>query len=107
METAADVIGKAKGTRGRKDASKQEATTKPSVIKERIEELVRGYKKAQDASEASSDAIKKAAEDSGYNTKAVRAFIVARAGESFEERKRDCEQQMELFDNIGLLSGPK
>lgn len=107
MQAVDEVINKAKGARARKDADKQEATTKPLVIKDRIEELVHGYNAAKEAAEHSSEAIKKAAEDSGYNSAAVRKFVVARAGESYEEKKRDVEQQLELFDNIGLLSGSK
>ncbi len=101
MDAATVANGAIKKARGRKDSEKQEAVTKPQVIEKRIEELVRGYRAAQDAAEDSSNAIKKAAEDSGYNTKSVRALVVARAGESFQEKKRDLEQQMELFSEVG------
>lgn len=101
METAADVIGKAKGTRGRKDASSQEGVTKPQVLAKKINELVKLYKEAHASGEVFSDAVKAAAEASGYNAKNVRALVTALAGESFEEKKRDVDQQYELFDEIG------
>ena len=40
MQTAGEVIDKAKGTRGRKDASKQEGATRPDVVEKKIDELV-------------------------------------------------------------------
>ena len=101
MQTAVEVIEKAKGARGRKDADKQESVTKPQEIEKRIDNLVQGYKAAKDAAEESSEAIKAAAEVSGYNAKAVRALVVARAGEAFEEKKRDVAQQYELFEEVG------
>lgn len=87
--------------RGRKDAAKQEAVTKPEVIEGRIDELVWLHKAAAEASNDESEAIKAAAEASGYNAKAVRAIVVARAGENFAEKKRDLEQQLELFEEVG------
>lgn len=101
MDAATEVINKAKGARGRKDADKQESVTKPQEIEKRIDHLVQGYKDAKAAAEQSSEDIKAAAEASGYNAKAVRALVVARAGEQFEEKKRDVAQQYELFEEVG------
>ena len=100
-----DAIGKAKGARGRKDADKQESVTKPQEIEKRIDELVRGYNAAQEAAEASSDAIKAAAEASGYNVKNVRSLVIARVKDTVQERRRDAEQQLELFNEVGALGG--
>ena len=97
-----NAISKAKG---RKDADKQEAVTRPKIIAERIEELVRGYSAAKDAAEASSEAIKAAAEASGYNTKSVRALVAARFTDTVDERRRDADQQLELFNEVGALGG--
>jgi hypothetical protein len=101
MESVAEVIGKAKGTRARKDASKQEGVTQPQVIAKKIDELVKLYKEAHASGEVFSDAVKAAAEASGYNAKAVRSLVVARAGESFLDKKRDVDQQYELFEEVG------
>src|ERR1035437_10234004 len=96
-----EVISKAKGTRGRKDASKQEGITKPQEVEKRVDNLVKLYKEAHASGEVFSDAVKAAAEASGYNSKAVRSLVVARAGESFADKKRDVDQQFELFDEVG------
>lgn len=97
METVSDVIDKAKGARGRKDADKQEAVTKPEVVAKKLKNLIELYKVAQSASTDFSDAVKATGEASGYNTKAVRSLVVAKAGESFEEKKRNVDQQYKLF----------
>jgi len=92
--------GRTRG-QGRKDADKQPAVKKPKVIADRIDELVRLHNKASEASEAAKDAVAKAAEDSGYLASAVRKLVTARAGEDFEKKHREVEQQYELFDEVG------
>lgn len=87
--------------RGRQDADKQTAAKKPKVIAERVDELAKLHNLAQEAAARSKDAIAKAAEDSGYLASAVRKLVVARAGEKFEEKHREVEQQFELFDEVG------
>lgn len=92
--------GKDKG-KGRMDADRQPAVKKPKVIAERIDELVRLHVKAGEASEDAKAAITKAAEDSGYLASAVRKLVTAKAGEKFEEKHREVEQQLELFEEVG------
>ena len=92
--------GRTRG-QGRKDADKQPAVKKPKVIADRIDELVRLHNRSKEASDDSSTAITKAAEDSGYLAAAVRKLVTARAGEKFEEKHREVEQQYELFDEVG------
>jgi len=96
QQAAARTRGK-----GRMDADKQPAVKKPKVIHDRIDELVRLHNKASEASEDVKTAITKAAEDSGYLASAVRKIVTARAGEKFEEKHREVEQQAELFDEVG------
>jgi hypothetical protein len=86
--------------KGRMDADKQPAVKKPKVIAERIEELVELHNKAQAAGERAKEAITKAAEDSGYLAAAVRKIVTAKAGEKFEEKHREVEQQLELFEEV-------
>jgi ABC-type branched-subunit amino acid transport system substrate-binding protein len=93
--------GTQRKVRGRKDADKQEAITQPEVVSEKIDELVRLYGASQSAGVEFSDAVKAAAEASGYNVAAIRKFVVARAGENFAEKKRDLAQQLELFEECG------
>lgn len=92
--------GRAKG-KGRMDADKTPAVKQPKVISERLDELVRLHQKAKTATEAAADAITKAGEDSGYLASSVKKLVVAKAGDKFEEKHREVEQQHELFDEVG------
>ena len=87
--------------RGRKNADKQEAVTKPQVVEAKIDDLVVLHKAAVTAAEEESEAIKKCAEESGYNAGAIKKLVVARAGDKFQEKKRDIGQQYELFEEVG------
>ena len=86
---------------GRKGPDKQELVTKPDVIKKGIDNLVTLHHHAAAASEQLNDAVKALAEKSGYNASAVRKFMLARAGEKYEEMKKLAEQQLELFSEVG------
>lgn len=86
--------------KGRMDADKQPAVKRPEVIAERIDELVTLHTKAQAAAEKAREAVTKAAEDSGFLASAVGKLVNARAGDKFEEKHREIEQQKELFDEV-------
>lgn len=101
MEAVDEVISKAKGTRGRKNAEKQEAVCKPEVVEKRMKELVRLHIASKEAATDESEAIKATAEASGYNASNIRALVVANAGDAFADKKRNVEQQYELFDEVG------
>lgn len=90
------------GVKGRKDAQKQEKVIDLKVVKDRLGELKSLKARAKEASTDYSEAIKKAAQDSGLNASAVRRFVDAAAGNSIEERKRDAEQLALLFDEVTL-----
>jgi uncharacterized protein (UPF0335 family) len=90
--------GKAAGRKGR---DKQEAVTKPEVVAEKIEHLERLAIKANEAAKDLSDAIKTLAEVSGYNASAIKALVAARVGDKFADKRRNAEQQLELFDEVG------
>ncbi len=101
MEAAAETDKAIRKAKGRKDAEKQGAVTKPDVIEKRIKELIRLHVAAKEAATDESEAIKAAAEASGYNASNIRSLVVARAGDNFVEKKRNVEQQYELFDEVG------
>ena len=84
--------------RGRQDADKQPAAKQPQIIADRLDELVELHNKAKAAGERAADAITKAAQGSGYLASAVRKLVTAKAGDKFEEKHREVEQQGELFD---------
>jgi hypothetical protein len=91
----------AKRSKGRKDADKQPAVTKPQVVSERIDEMVKLHAKSVDAATEAKEAVTKCAEESGYNAANVRKLVLARYGEKFPEVKRNIEQQAELFEEVG------
>lgn len=93
--------GRRKRAEGRKDDEKQPAVTKPQVVGERIEELVRLHGASVTAATEAKEAITKCAEDSGYNAANVRKLVLARYGEKFPEVKRNIDQQAELFEEVG------
>lgn len=93
--------GKGRSARGRKDAEKQEAVIKTKVVKDKIDELVRLKKSAEEAAACFNDAVKAAAEKSGLLASVVRSFVTARAGEDFEGAHRKIEQLALVFEEVG------
>ena len=93
-----DAHEKAAGRTGR---DKQQAVTKPQMVAEKIDHLEKLCVKAQEASKDYSDAVKKIAEQSGYIASNIRALVQARVKDKFGDKKRDAEQQLELFETVG------
>lgn len=83
---------------GRMDADRQPAVKKPEIVAKRLDELVELHHKAAAAAERAKEAITKCGEDSGFLASAVRKLVTAKAGDKFEEKHREVEQQVELFD---------
>lgn len=107
MDTSVETdkaIGKA---RGRKDADKQEQVIKTKFVVDRIADLCDLYSKAQATNDKLNDAIKAVAEQSGLLAATVRKFVVARAGENFEEAERKVVQLALIFDEIGPVKGSR
>lgn len=94
-------VGTRGRARGRKDADKQEQVIKTKIVKDRVDQLVQLKNNADSAATDFNDAVKKAAEDSGLLASSVRKFVVARAGEKFEEEQRKCTQLSLLFEEVG------
>ena len=67
----------------------------------RMDALVKLHHAAHSAGEELNDAVKVAAEESGFLASVVRKFVTAQAGENFEEAKRKCEQLSLCFEEIG------
>jgi hypothetical protein len=88
-------------TKARKDSEGQEAVIDLSAIKDRVDELISLHAAVRDASTDYSEAIKASAEKGGINARALRAYIRARASESYEKDKQYSEQLSLLFDELG------
>jgi len=100
MEQVETSKGNGKQPRGRQGADKQEAVLKSTVLKERMSQLVKLKTAADEASQNLNDAIKAAAEKSGFLASVVRKVVVAKAGEDFDGKKREVEQLEIAFEAV-------
>jgi hypothetical protein len=92
--------GKAK-VRGRKEKTgdHQEAIIKLDALSAAVlGTLVADYKHACEAGDTFSDGIKAQAEKAGIQSSVLRKFVVASAGENFDDKKRDAMQLSLLFE---------
>ena len=98
------TAGKQRKARGRKEktADHQESVIRITELSTAvINTLVADLKHAQEAAEGFADGIKAQAEKAGVQSSVLRKLITARAGENFEDRKRDAQQLALLFEEIG------
>lgn len=104
MERIGDVAERAvrtpRGARGRQDRSGQEKVIDKTKLVEKLPYLVKLHTSAKDAAKDLSDGIKKVAEQSGLLASVVRKIVVAKAGENFEEKKKEAEQLALMFDEV-------
>ena len=102
-----NVLDHPSRARGRRDNDGQEKTPEPKVVEKLMPNLLKLYEAKVAAGEALSDATKKAAEKSGFNTGALKKFVKARAeadgsdDDPFDDRKREAEQLVLLFEQVG------
>jgi hypothetical protein len=99
-EAAERVISKAKGAKGRKGKDHQEAALNNSELRELSQELVLLKKSADDAATDYGDAVKAAAEKTGYHASTIRSVIAALAGDDFDGRKGKAEQLSLAFEAL-------
>lgn len=92
------AISKAK--RGRIGKDKQEAALNNTVLRELSQELVLLKKSADDTAQDYSDAIKAAAEKTGYHASTIRSVITAISGDDFEGKKDKVEQLQLAFEAL-------
>ena len=101
MDTRTEGMETRRGARapkGRQDSSGDDAVIKHQVIADREVELVRLFKAADEAATDLSEALKKAAEDSGYNTATVRKRIASMAHDTFDAEKKKAAQLALIFE---------
>jgi len=79
----------------------QDAVIKLEPIRDRIEYLEQLYANARSAGDEFAEAVKAVAEEAGLLAAVVRKFVIARASEKFDEKKRQCEQLSLLFEDVG------
>jgi len=102
MDAAVDTgtNGKTRRRRStaRKDSSGQEAGMSKDVVIEKTPYLVKLHNSAKDAATDYSDGIKAIAEKAGVNAASLRAYVTAKAGDDFEEKKKHVAQMSFLFE---------
>lgn len=94
------AISKAKGPKGRKGKDRQEAALNNSELRDLSQELILLKKSADDAANDYGDAIKAAAEKTGYHASTIRSVIAALAGDDFEDKKGKAEQLSLAFEAL-------
>lgn len=91
-----------KPKRGRKPKMRkeggQEAVQGMKALDDKMAHMIERYTHAKEAATDFSDTVKAVAEQSGFLTKVVRQLVIAKAGEKFEDRKREVGQLSLLFD---------
>lgn len=101
--TAGGVEGTApgrRGARGRQDRSGQEKVIKTKELEDRLPHLISLKNKAADAAKDFSSAVKSVAEKSGLLASVVRKVVIAKAGDSFDEKKKEAEQLELVFGKV-------
>lgn len=99
-ESALDLKPGSRGRRGRKDNSGQEAVFNPEVVQTRADDLVKLYQAQQTAATDFSESIKAVSEKAGINAASLRKFIVAKAGDNFEDTKAKVLQLALVFEEV-------
>jgi len=99
LEHAAQKGGR-RSARGRQDRSGQKKAIDMSKLTDRLDHLVNLHGRAKTAARDLSDAVKAVAEKSGLLASVVRKVVVAKAGEGFEDKKKEAAQLALAFDEI-------
>lgn len=90
-----------RGARGRQDRSGQEKVIDMSKLDERMAHLIKLHNGARASNKDLSDAVKAVAEKCGLLASVVRKLVVAKAGDNFDEKKKEAAQLALAFDEIG------
>lgn len=86
---------------GRVDRSGQEAVQDISKLNGEMQKLLKLRASLTDATTDYSEAVKKAAEKSGFLATVVRKLVDAKAGDKFEDVKRVVDQMGSAFELVG------
>lgn len=92
--------GRGRNARGRQDRSGQEKVIEVAKLTEKLPHLQSLYTTAKDANKDLSDAIKAVAEKSGLLASVVRKIVVAKAGENYDDKKKEAEQLEMVFGEL-------
>ena len=76
----------------------------PTVIKHRLDELVRLHQRAGEARDDLAEAIAATAEASGLRPAVVRKYVAGRARDKLVDMQKDCEQLSLLLEDLGTFA---
>lgn len=109
MDMRTEGIETRKGTKppGRRNADGSTNKPKPEVVQERLGEMVHLLGIAKTGAEAYDEAVVKLAEDSNYNTAELRKRIAAEYKGNVAETAAKIKQQLDLFENVGVVPRPQ
>lgn len=86
------------GAKGRKDADKQEAVIKMESLVTNVDHLTVLYREMETAKVDFAEGVKAVAEAAGLHAKNVRSYIIARAGDRFDDKKAQICQLSLIFE---------
>lgn len=93
--------------RGKKDKGGQERVVQLEFLVTAQNDLGVLYAQLKEKREAFNAAVKKAAEKCGLNAANVRAFVVAKAGDLYEDELRKAEQKAMLLAEMKGKTAPQ
>jgi len=98
METQVSTEGKrTRRAKGRQDRTGQETVINVDALNEAMPKLVKLRQTLAEAAADYSEAVKLAAEKSGYLAAVIRRLADAKAGDKFDDVKRIVDQMAEAF----------
>jgi hypothetical protein len=102
MDNAASAAstGSRRRVGSRQGTDQQDEAIRLEELRKKVGYLVRLHNTAQDAKEEFAEAVRAVAEASGLQAKVVRRFVVAKAGTTFEKKKKEAEQLSLVFDEV-------
>jgi Mg2+ and Co2+ transporter CorA len=95
-----DSVGRTSAVRSRQGHDQQDEVIRLEELRKKVGYLVRLHTAAKDASEEFAEAVRAVAEASALQAKVVRRFVAAKAGTTFETKKKEAEQLSLVFDEV-------
>lgn len=90
---------------GRKNSDGQSEAIDITSIKKSTADLMRRYKKMENAKDDFNDACAKVAESTNVNARNLKKLVKASAKGNFVDVRRDVDQQGVLFEMVGEVTG--
>lgn len=86
--------------RSRQGTDQQDEPIRLEELRKKVNYLVKLHDAAQTSREEFSEAVRAVAEASGLQAKVVRRFVIAKAGTTFDRKKKEAEQLSLVFEEV-------